>query len=48
MITPVLITDELEEQIYEALGECVTFVFEELLYELSRKHGVASKLWEII
>ncbi len=45
VITPVLITDQLEEQIYEALGECVTFVFEELLYELSRKYGIASELW---
>lgn len=42
VITPVLITDQLEEQIYEALGECVTFVFEEILYELSRKHGIVS------
>lgn len=48
VITPVLITDQLEEQIYDALGECVTFVFEELLYELSRKHGVASTLWRIL
>lgn len=48
VITPVLITDQLEEQIYEALGECVTFVFEELLYELSRKHRIDSKLWEIL
>lgn len=48
VITPVLITDQLEEQIYETLGECVTFVFEELLYELSRKHGVASGLWELL
>lgn len=45
VITPVLITDQLEEQIYDMLGECVTFVFEELLYELSRKHGIASTLW---
>ena len=48
IITPVLITDQIEEQIYTALGECVTFVFEELLYELCRKHGVASKLWETL
>lgn len=48
IITPVLITDQLEEKIYETLGECVTFVFEELLYELSRKHGIASKLWETL
>lgn len=48
VITPVLITDQLEEQIYETLGECVTFVFEELLYELSRKHGVASALWRMV
>lgn len=48
VITPVLITDQLEEQIYEALGEQITFVFEELLYELSRKHSVASKLWKTI
>ncbi|HBA68062.1 MAG TPA: hypothetical protein DCZ40_01720 [Lachnospiraceae bacterium] len=48
VITPVLITDQLEEQIYESLGECVTFVFEEILYELSRKHGVASSLWRIL
>lgn len=48
VITPVLITDQLEEQIYDALGECVTFVFEELLYELSRKHGVASTLWRTL
>lgn len=48
VITPVLITDQLEEQIYETLGECVTFVFEELLYELSRKHGVASGLWKFL
>lgn len=48
VITPVLITDQLEEQIYDVLGECVTFVFEELLYELSRKHGIASALWRSI
>ena len=48
VITPVLITDQLEEQIYETLGECVTFVFEELLYELTRKHGIASKMWKIL
>lgn len=48
VITPVLITDQLEEQIYDVLGECVTFVFEELLYELSRKHGVTSVLWDIL
>lgn len=48
VITPVLITNQLEEQIYETLGECVTFVFEELLYELSRKHGVASLLWGVL
>lgn len=45
VITPVLITDQLEEKIYETLGECVTFVFEELLYELSRKHRIPSSLW---
>lgn len=48
VITPVLITDELEEQIYEILGECVTFAFEEILYELSRKHGINSEMWEIL
>lgn len=48
VITPVLITDQLEEQIYESLGECVTFVFEELLYELSRKHGIDSALWRTL
>lgn len=48
VITPVLITDQLEEQIYDMLGECVTFVFEELLYELSRKHGITSTLWRIL
>lgn len=47
LITPVLITDEIEDDIYEVLGEQTTFVFEEVLFELSRKHGVASELWPI-
>lgn len=47
LITPVLITDEIEDDIYEALGEQTTFVFEEILFELSRKHSVASELWPI-
>lgn len=48
VITPVLITDQLEEDIYGTMGECVTFVFEELLYELSRKHRIDSTLWKIL
>lgn len=47
LITPVLITDEIEDDIYEVLGEQTTFVFEEVLFELSRKYGVASALWQI-
>jgi len=45
IITPVLITDEIEEEIYDAYGETVTYVFEEILYELSKKHRVESSLW---
>ena len=47
MITPVLITDEIEDQIYEILGEQTTFVFEEILFELSRKHQINSEMWTI-
>lgn len=47
LITPVLITDEIEDRIYDVLGEQTTFVFEEILYELSRKHRVLSELWPI-
>lgn len=47
LITPVLITDEIEDDIYDVLGEQMTFVFEEVLFELSRKYGVASELWPI-
>lgn len=47
VITPVLITDEIEDQIYEILGEQTTFVFEEILFELSRKHQINSEIWTI-
>lgn len=47
VITPVLITDEIEDQIYEILGEQTTFVFEEILFELSRKHQINSEMWTI-
>lgn len=47
LITPVLITDEIEDNIYDVLGEQTTFVFEEILFELSRKHGIPSELWPI-
>ncbi len=47
VITPVLITDEIEDQIYEILGEQTTFVFEEILFELSRKHQINSEMWII-
>lgn len=47
LITPVLITDEIEENIYHILGEQITFVFEEVLFELSRKHYITSELWQI-
>lgn len=47
LITPVLITDEIEDNIYDVLGEQTTFVFEEILFELSRKHGISSELWPI-
>ena len=47
IVTPVLITDEIEDQIYEILGEQTTFVFEEILFELSRKHQINSEMWTI-
>lgn len=47
IITPVLITDFIEDEIYKELGEQRTFTLEEVLYELSRKHRVTSELWEI-
>lgn len=47
IITPVLITDFIEDTIYKELGEQITFTLEEVLYELSRKHRVPSELWEI-
>ena len=47
VITPVLITDEIEDQIYEILGEQTTFVFEEILFELSRKSQSNSEMWTI-
>lgn len=47
IITPVLITDFIEDAIYKELGEQITFTVEEVLYELSRKHHVPSVLWEI-
>ncbi len=47
VITPVLITDEIEDQIYEILREQTTFVFEEILFELSRKHQINSEMWTI-
>lgn len=47
LITPVLITDEIEDAIYDVLGEQTTFVFEEVLFEISRKHGIPSALWPI-
>lgn len=47
IITPVLVTDFIEDAIYEKLGEQTTFTVEEILYELSRKHRVLSMLWEI-
>lgn len=47
VITPVLITDEIEDQIYETLGVQTTFVFEEILFELSRKHQIDSEMWII-
>lgn len=47
LITPVLITDWIEDKIYEALGEQTTFTLEEILYELSRKYRIPSALWEI-
>lgn len=46
IITPVLITDFIEDEIYRKLGEQITFTLEEVLYELSRKHNVPSELWE--
>lgn len=48
VITPVLITDQIEEEIYDSYGDVVTYVFEEILYELSRKYKVRSDLWEIM
>lgn len=47
IITPVLITDLIEDAIYKELGEQVTFTLEEVLYELSRKHRIPSELWKI-
>ena len=47
VISPVLITDEIEDAIYEKLGEQRTFTIEEILYELSRKHGIQSALWNL-
>lgn len=47
IISPVMITDEIEDKIYEILGEQVTFTIEEILYELSRKYQITSALWEI-
>lgn len=41
IITPVLITDEIEEDIYDVYGDVVTYVFEEILYELFRKYGMS-------
>lgn len=46
LITPVLITDWIEDEIYRVLGEQTTFTLEEILYELSRKHRIPSALWE--
>lgn len=47
IISPVIVTDEIEDEIYELLGEMKTFTIEEILYELSRKHQVSSRLWEV-
>ena len=47
VISPVLNIDEIEDKIYEKLGEIPTYTLEEIIYELSRKHGVSSLLWEI-
>lgn len=47
IISPVMITDAIEDKIYETLGEQVTFTIEEILYELSRKYQITSALWEI-
>ena len=47
IISPVMVTDEIEDEIYELLGEMKTFTIEEILYELSRKHQVSSRLWEV-
>lgn len=47
VITPVLITDTIEDNIYNALGEQTTFTFEEILFDLSEKHGLQSELWPV-
>ena len=39
--------DFIPEYTYEKLGEIPTYTLEEIIYELSRKHGVSSLLWEI-
>jgi hypothetical protein len=47
VISPVLITDEIEDEIFLKLGEIQTFTIEEILYELSRKYHVQSVLWKV-
>lgn len=47
IISPVLVSDEIEDEIYEKLGEVKTFTIEEVLYELSRKYDIKSQLWKI-
>lgn len=47
IITPVLITDEIENQIYEVLGCKTTYIFEEVLFELTRIHGLDLNMWRL-
>lgn len=47
IITPVLITDEIENRIYEVLGDKTTYTFEEILFELTRIHGLDLSMWRL-
>ncbi len=46
IITPVLITDEIEDAILARFENQKVFEIEEVLYELCKKHRIALEMWE--
>ena len=47
VISLVNMTDETEDRIFELYGDLPVFTIEEVLFELSRKHGIQSALWNV-